>query len=128
MAAPTSGPNVSTSGPAYNANGRYYFEAYVWQDPSWNLINSGWLDASQTAAQGYGAGQMAAAQFNSEAMTRVWDQDSSAWLGWQTAGSPPRDAAGNPVTPPASSSAAGPALVVGGFALFAGIAWALSRA
>jgi hypothetical protein len=130
MGAPTSGPSVSSSGPANNPNGRYYYEVYVWQDPSWNLVNSGWLDASQgTSTQGYGAGSMAAAQFNTQAQTRVWDQDTGQWLGWQTTGSVPQDAAGNPVA--ASTPAAGadvtPVLVVGGIVIAGFVAWAVLR-
>ena len=90
-------PGASTS------SSRYYYEVYVGQDPSWNLVNSGWVASD---SQGYGAGEMAAAQFNLAAQTRVYDTQSSTWSGWTTAqpagGTP--DYAGNPTIPTPSPS------------------------
>ena len=99
-------PGVGTS------SSRFYFESYVGQDPSWNLINNGWVASDK---QGYGAGEMAAAQFNLAVQTRVYDTQSSAWSGWTTAqpagGTP--DYAGNPTIPtpvPDDSSTTNPSV------------------
>jgi len=78
-------PSPRLSRPAQNLDARYYWESYVWEDPTWTLVTNGWLDISENPQQAYGSGQMLMAQYNLPGQTRVWDQDSGAWLAWNTA-------------------------------------------
>jgi hypothetical protein len=121
----TPNPVPTTTPPPHNNNARFYYESYVAQDPSWNLIATGWVGGSGTVSQAYGAGTLLAATYNLPVQTRVWDEDVGAWGGWVEAvpaGGPP-DKGTLPVTPPApavSSNALGVAagVVLGGLVAF----------
>jgi len=65
-----------------SATNRYFVRQFVWQDPSWNLVASGWLDNSLSVQDAYGQGALYAGTYNSKVATYVWDDDATppAWL------------------------------------------------
>lgn len=111
-------PLPSTPNPPHNDNARLYYESYVAQAPSWNLVASGWLDATGVASQAYGSGEMIAATYNLPVQTRVWDEDVGAWGPWVGAvpagGAPDKGAL---VTPPTASSGPSGTAILAGTAL-----------
>jgi len=97
-------PQVPTTGPAYDpSKPTYYYEAYVYQDPSWNLISSGWLADPSSVP---GMRQLYAAQYNLPVETRIWSQDTKSWGAWAASSSAPPTPTAAPVTPPSTSPAA----------------------
>ena len=112
----TPNPVPTTTNPPYNSNSQFYYESYVAEDPTWNLVASGWIGGSGTVSQAYGAGTLLASSYNLPVQTRVWDEDAGSWGGWvlaMPAGGPP-DKATLPVTPPAVSNGPSATAIVAG--------------
>jgi len=120
----TKNPVPTTTNPPHNSFSQFYYESYVAENPTWNLVASGWLESNGTVDQAYGTGTLLAASYNLPVQTRVWDEDVGSWGGWVSAtpaGGPP-DKATLPVTPPSASSSNGvgvaAALALGGLVTY----------
>jgi hypothetical protein len=105
---------MPASVPTGGGASRYYYQVYVGQDPSWNLIASGWVN---DPSQARGAGELAAAQYNLQTQTIVYDSQANppSWGAWQTAmpaGGQP-DLGPNPTVPTPSDTSASASDVTG---------------